>query len=107
MKAGALRHRVTILRPVQATSATSGEVTTTWEEVATVFAQVKPRSAYQREQAAQTIGTVTHDVFMRWTADMIAGRRLQFGTRILKPVGPPINVDERNREIRIPVVEVA
>jgi len=105
MEAGKLIHRVTIQTPTRDESAVSGRVKETFSDTATVWAQVKPRSASRREIGAQEIGMATHDISMRYTPDLVEGCRLKFGTRIFRLIGPPINVDERNIELRMAVIE--
>jgi SPP1 family predicted phage head-tail adaptor len=105
MEAGKLRHRVTIERPTTTRSAVSGAPVQAWAEVTTVWASVRPRSAYQREQAAQQHAGLTHDVSIRYTADLTPGCRLKFDGRTLLIVGPAIDVDERHVELRMTVTE--
>lgn len=45
MRAGKLRHRVTIQQPGQTQDPATGEPTTDWQDVATVWASVEPLSA--------------------------------------------------------------
>jgi SPP1 family predicted phage head-tail adaptor len=52
-----------------------------WNEVATVFAQVEPVRADGRFGADQTIETVTHRVTLRFRGDVGSGMRFAKGTR--------------------------
>ena len=104
MNAGDLRHRVTIERPDRATDPRTGQAVPTWSAVATVWAAVRPRSAGETEQAKQTVHTVTHEVRLRYTADLTADCRLVLNGRRLNVVSV-VNVDERDRELRVQASE--
>ena len=106
MEAGKLRHRVTIETPTPARDPKSGEVLReAWAEFATVWAEVRPVGAFRREQAEQTVGKVSHEVSIRHRPDLPSAFRLKFKGRVLKLTQPPINVGEREVEIRMTVNE--
>jgi SPP1 family predicted phage head-tail adaptor len=105
MKAGKLRHKVTIERPIWSSNATGEATVPRWEIVATVAAQVTPRSAYRREVASQEVATATHDVRTRYVAGVDATCRLLFDGRAFRQTGPPINVEELNAELRFTCLE--
>lgn len=56
MRAGKLRHRVTIEQPGQAQDPTTGEMIPGWQAVATVWASIEPLSVrdFMAAQAAQS-----------------------------------------------------
>lgn len=97
MRAGPMRHRVTIEAPVE-TQAADGSVITTWETFAEAWASIEPLIgreyfAQQREQA-----TVSHKIRMRYQAGITHKMRVAWGTRLFE-IESVLNVGERNREI--------
>ena len=97
MRAGPLRHRITIEAPVE-TQTTDGSIVTTWQAFATVWASIEPLIgreyfAQQREQAA-----VSHRIRMRCQSGITHKMRIAWGTRIFE-IESVLNVGERNREI--------
>lgn len=105
MEAGRLKHRVTIQRPTRTVSPTSGEKRVAWPEGAagdTVYAEVRPRSARERLEAAQIDASGTYVVSMRYsiyTQNLSTDDRLLFNGKVLNITGI-INVGERNVEIQ-------
>lgn len=84
MRAGRLRHRVSI-RALQAVKdPTTGQVTKTWVEFAKVFAAVEPMSAKQFDGAEQNSSKVMTVVTIRWRAGIVASMRIHHGSRILE-----------------------
>jgi SPP1 family predicted phage head-tail adaptor len=104
IEAGQLRHRVTIERPTRTEHPATGERLLAWQDVATVWAGVRPLTAREAAANAQTQANVTHEVTMRYTSALTADCRLRFGGRVLDITGIR-NVDERNRELRVSAVE--
>jgi len=94
IRAGKLRKRVTIQQPVE--NHTDGELTTTWDDVATVYAGVEPLNSRELFQAQQTRAETTHRVTLRYRPDLTvkANYRVLLGTRELYLTGPPRNIDE-------------
>jgi len=97
MRAGPLRHRITIEAPAE-TQAADGSIVTTWQAFATSWASIEPLIgreyfAQQREQA-----TVSHKIRMRYQAGITHKMRVAWGTRLFE-IESVLNVGERNREI--------
>ncbi len=72
---GTLRHRVLIQRQVT-TKDEDGVQTTTWVEVAMVWASVEPLSAREFIQSGQTQSAVTARVTMRYRDGLLPSMRL-------------------------------
>lgn len=105
MKAGTLRHSVTIKRPV-ATTNSYGEQTLSWVPVATnLRVGISPSTSKEEVDGRQIEHEITHQVRMRYRDDIGPTMRLYYGLRILE-IRSVINVGERNREIRLQCVEV-
>lgn len=99
--AGKLDQRVTIQEPI--TSTHEGEVTEIWSDVATVWAEVHPLAGDESADAEQLKARLTHRLRIRYRSDLTLTSRMRakLGSRILKFVGPPRNVRERNEELVI------
>ncbi len=105
MRAGKLRHRVTIEQPYE-TQDGSGGVVTTWEEVATVSASVEPLRGDERFGAQQVSAEISTRVRMRYRDGVQPKQRLTFGERVLE-VEAVIDVAGRGRELELICKEAA
>lgn len=102
MRAGTLRHRVILQSPAGSRDAV-GERTTTWTNVATVWASVGPLTARELIAAGQPMSEVSHRVRVRHSATIAAldgSWRVLFGSRVLVIQGVR-NIDERDREYEL------
>lgn len=102
MRSGTLRHRITLQSPAGSRDAV-GERTTTWTDVATVFASVNPLSVRELLAAGQTQSEVSHRVRLRYSAALSAldaSWRILFGSRVLVIHGVR-NIDEHKREFEL------
>jgi SPP1 family predicted phage head-tail adaptor len=99
MEAGNLRHRVTLQQPVRTVNG-AGETAVTWEDVATVWADVQPLKAWQIERAAQVGMRRTHLVTIRYLAGIGGDWRVKWADDILNITGI-VNPDGRNVELEI------
>lgn len=108
MRAGTLRHRVTLQSPAGSRDAV-GERVTTWTSVATnVPADIKPISGREQFLAAQRQATTSHIVCLRYAAlwaALDASWRVLFGSRVFTIDAPPKNLGERNLEIELQCTE--
>ena len=95
MSAGELRHRVTIQWPTKAADEAGG-FSTTWADLATVWAAIEPLSGRERFHAQSQNMSVSHRVRMRFLAGVTAEHRVIFGGRFFN-VRSVINQGERNR----------
>ena len=102
MRSGSLRHRIILQSPTGSRDAV-GERTTTWTDVATVFASVNPLSVRELLAAGQTQSEVSHRVRLRYSsalAALDASWRILFGSRVLVIQGVR-NIDEQKREFEL------
>ncbi len=88
MNAGKLNQRITLQRR-KVGQAKSGQASGEWEDVCTVWAQVKcTNSGY-----ADTDGVVRYEgvyrFYIRWRADVTAGMRVVWKGRVFELTGPP------------------
>lgn len=99
MGAGKYRQRVILQSPAGARDAV-GERTTTWSNVATVWANVRPLTGREQIVASQRQQITDHVVEVRYSsalAALDASWRVLYGSRVLTIDGA-VNADERKRE---------
>lgn len=102
MRSGSLRHRVTLQSPTGSRDAV-GERTTSWTDIATVWASVGPLTTRELMAAGQPMSEVSHRVRVRYSstiAALDASWRVLFGSRVLVIQGVR-NIDERNKEFEL------
>ncbi len=98
MKAGNLIHRVTLQR--ETVTNTNGEESSSWTDIGTYWAFVKPISGGETISFQQVRADRQSQVTMRYVGEINAGDRLLFKSRTLEIVAP-INVDEKNVELTV------
>lgn len=99
MRAGRLRHRVTL----QSFTTTYDEWNTpiqSWEDFATVWGAVEPLRGQERFLSQQRQASTDIRVVIRYLAGVTPEMRVKFGDRILA-VKEIINPDERNKELHL------
>jgi SPP1 family predicted phage head-tail adaptor len=84
IRLGRLRHRVTILAPVEADDGAGG-VVRSWSAAGEAWAAIEPVSAAARYAAAEAGQTVTHRIVMRPLTALTTRHRLQRGTTTYEP----------------------
>lgn len=95
---GALRHRVTIERPLR-TAEDGGTASIAWSSVGTVFARIEAVGGREIEVADGVTGRITHKVLIRWREDVLPEMRIVAGTRILD-IRAALDSDGRRRWLR-------
>lgn len=99
MRAGKLRHRVTVQRDNGERSEFGGPEES-WSDVTTRWMTVEPLSGRELWNAQQVRPDVTHKVTARHLDGVTTKHRLKFGTRVLQ-IESVINPVERNEELMI------
>lgn len=99
MTAGKLRERITI-QSETSTPDGGGGYTVGWNNVATVFAQVKPQRGKEALEAMQMRDTQLYDVVIRYRADVTPKHRISWGSRIFN-IRAVMNKDERDRYLTL------
>lgn len=99
MNAGSMRHRITIEKPIISQSAT-GEVTTTWLVIGTVFAGVCPLTGREAIQADQAVSESVIRVRFRYVGGLTTQCRLIHKGRVLE-ITNLVNVGERSAEYEV------
>jgi SPP1 family predicted phage head-tail adaptor len=103
MRAGQLRHRVTI-QEVSEISSPIGGVVEIWGDVADVWVSIEPGRSREFMAARQINAEITHEIRMRYLPDIKPKMRLKFGERIFN-IDPPRNISERNNELIVMAIE--
>ncbi len=110
MRAGRLRHRVTIQQPTEA-GAAAGNVTKTWSTYKETWAEIEPLSGREFFEGAALDREITARIRMRYLSGLTADMRIVRGG--VESNGDPktgadvwdiqsvINVDQRNRELEV------
>jgi SPP1 family predicted phage head-tail adaptor len=79
---GALRDRLTLESPSRADDG-GGGAAITWTSVADLWASIQPITGDERLRADAVSGRVTHQVWIRYRADVVPAMRFVAGARIL------------------------
>lgn len=107
MRAGKLRHRVSVQENTPTTDGQGGN-TYVWANVSTfdnVAAEIVPASESEEQAGGKVKATVAHEVSMRYKAGITTAMRVLFRGRILAIKGVQ-NVAERGREMVLRCVEI-
>lgn len=104
MRAGRLRHEVTIQQPTLSQDGT-GDPVPSWSAFATVWAAVEPASGRERFLDQQRFADTSHVVTLRYLPGLLPTMRVLFGSRVLRILAI-LNIDERGREHRLLCQEV-
>ncbi len=106
MRAGRLHQRVTIEQVTGEARDGRGELTPTWGAFASNLpAAVVPLRGREFFEAHQENRELTHKIILRYLSGVTAKMRVNYGGRYFDIVSPPINVDEKNRELNLMCVE--
>jgi SPP1 family predicted phage head-tail adaptor len=97
VRAGELRHLITLQTPSTAAPDGDGGFTNTWTDLATVWASIVPATARDLERvvAGTVQSSATHLVTIRYLAGVTTKTRVVFGSRLFSVTGVQ-NTDERN-----------
>lgn len=100
MQSGLLRHRIKLLQPVKTVNTYNEEVIT-FSEIARTWAAVRPLLGNEFLEERARGAQVSHRVQLRWSSDLAIEPtwRVEFKGRTLEVIAPPMNVDERGREL--------
>lgn len=103
---GKLNKRV-LIQYKSVTRSSYGNENITWTTEATVWANIKPLSAFQREffTNLQERAELSHVITMRYRTGVTPTKRLKYGNREFD-IESVVDVDERHEELRCNVKEV-
>jgi len=103
MRAGRLRHRVTIQQLVPDPSIGG---TDTWYDYATAWGAMEPLRGREYLAAQQEGAEATGKITFRYISGVKPTMRIKHGDRIYEIVSPPIDSEERHIELQLMVKEV-
>jgi len=106
MRASELRHRI-IIQASTKISDGMGSFTTSWSDVATIWAGIWPLRPKEVIENMRAEGKLTHRIRIRYRKNLTSANRLKFGNRYFNIKGPPINPNERNIYLDIMAEETA
>lgn len=103
--AGELKERATVEQLPTTDNAAGEPVAGSWTAVGdTVWAQLRPVGAIEKQRFGSVEHEVTHVIRMRWRSDVLARHRVKIGTRIFQIRGL-MNVEEKDEELKLFVTE--
>jgi SPP1 family predicted phage head-tail adaptor len=108
MRAGTLRHRISIQAKSSALDALSQPVMA-WQTIATISAGISPLSGRELMSAQAIHAEITHQIEIRWQAqfsnplDMVT-MRIRYGTRVFNIVAS-IDPEERHKSLMLMATE--
>ena len=83
-----------------------GSETETYTTVATAYAKIEPKKAFEKMQMMQLTTPITHKISVRYVAGINTQCRILFGSRIFN-ILEVINVEEKNITLEIMASENA
>jgi SPP1 family predicted phage head-tail adaptor len=104
MRAGSLRHRVT-LQSVGSTYDDYGDLSDSWSTDASVWAAIVPVSGQETDIAGELSGVVTHKIKIRYKASVNPQNRITFDDRTFQ-IESVRNWQERNIYLELLCKEV-
>ena len=103
MRAGRLRHRLVLQKPVTARNATTNEKETTWTTVSTVWGGIEPIRGKERVSAQGLDAVYDVRLPMRYSSEIAgidATWRATNGGKVYA-FQSVLNIDERNNEVEV------
>ncbi len=103
IRAGELRHKVTIQNYTTSPNAVS-EPVKTWADYATVWASIEPIRGKEFWDSQQVNAEITGKIKLRYLSGITSKMRVKYETRIFEILSV-INPGEKNRELQLMVKE--
>lgn len=100
MRAGKLRHLIELQTNQGTKQNGDGSLIEDWRTVEKTWSEITPLTGRALERAMQVAGTVSHEISLRYLPSVTKKHRIKFGDRIFG-IGAVMNVDERNRELKL------
>lgn len=101
IRAGKLRHLVTIQAPSETRDACGGEIPNGWTDFATVWASVEPLQGREYLAAAGVEARATTRIRIRYLAGVTAAMRVVFEDKVYQLVSPPIDPNKMHSELHL------
>lgn len=103
VKSGQLRHRVSLQKPERAQDPVTGELITTWSEVAKIWTKVEPLSVREFITAQATQSKISARITMRYRAGLDASMRIVHRGTVYNIAGVLPDADSGLEHITLPV----
>lgn len=101
MNPGSLRHKITFQK-LNNVQDTFGQPVEVWNDVFTnVWASVIPISGKELFAAETVNSEITHKIKLRYKSGITPDMRIKFKDRYFSITGPPINFQEKNKELQL------
>ena len=96
---GKFRHFITLQG--QGTSRDSGGgISSGFSTIASVYANVVPKSGKEVYKQGKLVGSVTHEITIRYRTDITNASRISFNNKFFN-IRSIINIDERDRYLKL------
>ncbi len=108
MRAGKLRHRVSIQIETLVEDGMGGYTSGGWNAVSgmsSVPAAIMPLTSKEQLDAMKLESVITNKIRIRYRSGITSKHRIVFGSRIFNIKGAPINWDEKNVSLDLLVTE--
>ena len=96
---GKMRYRVHLESPTSTVDA-GGGLAQTWARLASLYANIKPISGTETFRQGKVSSDTTHELTIRYRADINTKYRLCYGTRVFS-IQSILNLDERDRFLKL------
>jgi len=105
MRAGRLKHRISLEKPVKKQDPDSGEIVDSWQKVADLWAEIAPASVREFVAAQATQSEVTGRIVIRYRPDITNKFRITHKGRIYNIHGVLSDPDTGLDYLTLPVSE--
>lgn len=95
MNIGKMNRRVTLMKPTKVPDGQGGRKTT-YEPVATVWAEFRTPKLAMGEEAGAIVSDMTREISIRYRTDVCRGWRVLYGDRIFDVIHPPYDYNKEN-----------
>jgi len=101
LSAGRLTRRITLQQKIASGQDAYGVPSTTWQDVATVWAAVEPISGREFWAQQQVQAEATIRIWIRYRIGITADMRAVMGERVFALVAPPIDWRDRHEYLQL------
>jgi|TARA_R100000734_G_C3275367_1_gene70294 SPP1 family predicted phage head-tail adaptor len=99
MGIGKFRHFIT-LQGQGTTRDSGGGISSGFSTIASVYANVVPKSGKEVYKRGKLVGSVTHEITIRYRTDITNASRISFNNKLFN-IRSIINIDERGRYLKL------
>ena len=96
---GKFRHFIT-LQGQGTTRDSGGGISSGFSTIASVYANVVPKSGKEVYKRGKLVGSVTHEITIRYRTDITNASRISFNNKLFN-IRSIINIDERGRYLKL------